>query len=263
LKLLLVLLAINCVTTTFAQKSPSAMPPSFYFETENAILSSTENLPVNFDVAAIRAEDAERALNNLPPRTGKIISVNYTTDNSGEWTLLPNSQDIWRLCIVAEDAVAIMLLYDKFEIPAGGQLFIYNADRTQVLVYNPQKTEYSTEFVAGDVMTLEYLAPPSTDYTTPVIISGVVYGYSHLLHVGNDRSGACEVNINCPEGDNWQNQKKGVVRLTIPIGGYTYLCSASMINNTAQNLDPLVLSAYHCFEGASHSEYQSISILFS
>ncbi|MCL1851293.1 MAG: T9SS type A sorting domain-containing protein [Bacteroidetes bacterium] len=269
LKLLFLFLAIHCFTNTFAQVSFGGIPPSFSFETENEILSTTENLPIIFDVAAMRAEDAERKLDNLPPRVGKTIPVNFTTDNSGEWTLLPNGQDIWRLCIIAEDAIAIMLTYDKFEIPAGGKLFIYNDDRSQVLgAYteetNPKRVEFATEFVVGDIITLEYVAPPSTNYESPIIITGVVYGYNNLYsgksHDGSKSgvsflSDPCEVNINCPEGDNWQDQKRGVARIIIPAGGgYVYYCSGSLVNNTSNNFDPLFLSAYHCYDGATQQQ---------
>jgi len=264
LSLLLVALFF-AVTPSFAQISAGGTPPSFIFEAENAWLSSTESILVDFDIAAMRAEDAVRKLDNLPPRAGRIISVNFTTENSGEWTILPNGQEIWRLCIIAEDAVAIMLNYDKFEIPQGGKLFIYNDDRSKVLgAYteesNPKKVAFATEFLLGDIITLEYVAPPFPSYESPIIISGVVYGYNSLFfdnpfreeETGDNRSSDyCEVNINCPEGANWQDQKRGVVRLTIPIGAYTYFCSASVVNNTAQDYDPLVLSAYHCYEGAS------------
>ena len=265
IKLWLLMLTVNCFTNSFAQISAGGTPPSFLFETKNEILGTAENLPITFNVAAMRADDAERKRDHLPPRVGKIIPVNFTTDNSGEWTLLPNGQDIWRLCIIAEDAIAIMLYYDKFEIPSGGKLFIYNHDRSQVLgayteTNNPKKTEFATEFVAGDIITLEYVAPEITNYESPIIISGVSYGYNNLFIEKDEddssantdsRVGACQVNINCPEGDNWQDQKKGVARIVIPDDDGSYLCSGSVVNNTANNLDPLFLSAYHCYEGIS------------
>jgi hypothetical protein len=61
------------------------------------------------------------------------------------------------------------------------------------------------------------------------------------------------ININCAEGERWQDEKQGVVRIVT----YLYtdqwnrdiygLCSGSMINNTARDLDPLFLSAFHCY----------------
>jgi len=276
-RVLLLLLAINCFTNSYAQISAGGIPPSFYFETENEILTTTENLPITFDVVAMREEDATRKLDNLPPRVGKTIPVNFTTENSGEWTLLPNGQDIWRLCIMAEDAIAIMLLYDKFEIPEGGKLFIYNEDRSQVIgafteINNPKKAEFSTEFVAGDIITLEYLAPTNTNYETPIVISGVGYAYNNLFvekspngkqsHI-DFRSDPCEVNINCPEGNNWQDQKKGVARIIIPAGGgYIFYCSGTIVNNTAQDLEPLFLSAYHCYNEATTTQINQSQYYF-
>ena len=277
LKFLLSLLMVVGINNAFAQIEAKATPPSFYFETENIMLSTTEHLPITFDVASMRTEDETRKLDNLPPRIGITIPVNFTTANSGEWTLLPNGQDIWRLCIVAENAIAIMLLYDKFDIPVGGKLFIYNHDRSMVMgAYsekdNPKRVEFSTEFIAGDIITLEYLAPAITDYETPIKITGVGYGYNNL-HIekqdGDDqtekelRVGACEVNINCPEGYNWQDQKKGVARIIIPAsGGYIYYCSGSLVNNTRGDLDPLFLSAYHCYEGATAAQVNQSQYFF-
>ncbi|MCL2246846.1 MAG: T9SS type A sorting domain-containing protein [Lentimicrobiaceae bacterium] len=265
------------ITPSFAQISVGGTPPSFIFETENVRLSSTVDLLVDFNVVALREEDAVRKLDNLPPRVGRIIPVNFTTENSGEWTILPSGQEIWRLCITAEDAIGIMLLYDKFDIPAGGKLFIYNDTRSQVLgaftqESNPTKVEFATEFIQGEILTMEYLAPMSGNAYSPFIISGVVYGYNNLFfdtpngveQLGVDRaSQPCEVNINCPEGANWQDQKKGVVRLTIPIPPYSYFCSASVINNTSGNLDPLVLSAFHCFDGASATNVNQTVFYFN
>ena len=260
---LLFLVLLFVVTPSFAQISAGGTPSSFIFETNNKWLSSTLDLPIDFDVVAMRAEDAKRKLENLPPRVGKVIPVKLTTGNSGEWSTLPNGQEIWRLCLYAEDAIALMLTYDKFEIPEGGKLFIYNEDRSRILgAYteenNPQRVEYATEFIAGDQITLEYVAPVSGSFDTPIIVSGVVFGYNNLYLTKQQKgdstravlgeSGWCMVNITCSEGNNWTDQKKGVVRIATPTGdGYYSVCSGSIVNNTAGNLDPLLLSAFHCY----------------
>jgi Ni,Fe-hydrogenase I large subunit len=41
-------------------------------------------------------------------------------------------------------------------------------------------------------------------------------------------SAECEVNINCPEGDNWQDEKKGVVRLLIKNGNQIHWISIKL-----------------------------------
>ena len=256
--------------SSFSQISAGGTPPSFIFESENEFLNSTINLPIEFDVVAMRAEDAISEAAGFPPNVGKIIPVHFTTENSGEWTTLPNGQVIWRLCIIAEDAIAIMLTYDKFEIPVGGKLFIYNDDRSRVLgayteANNPKRVEYATEFISGDQITLEYVAPAANNFDSPIIITGVVYGYNYLqvhkpkgegqTRIDFGASGSCMLNVTCPEGNNWTNEKRGVLRIVTPKGGSSYsLCSGTVINNTAGNLDPLFLSAFHCYHGLTPAQ---------
>ncbi|MDR2358506.1 MAG: choice-of-anchor J domain-containing protein, partial [Prevotellaceae bacterium] len=150
---------------------------------------------------------------------------------------------------------------------------------------NPQfGPEFSTEMIAGDELVLEYVAPatatgmqvaPSSQLflksgaakamsnggTQPVIsISGIGYVYnSAIISVspafykptgpGNEgRSAACMVNINCPEGGAWQDQKKGVAATIQRIAGAEWLCSGTILNNTAKDRTPYFLMAYHCSE---------------
>ncbi|MDR0295608.1 MAG: T9SS type A sorting domain-containing protein [Prevotellaceae bacterium] len=271
LRLLMLLVTVIWVTPSLAQISIGGTPPSFRYETGHETLRSAISLPIDFDVVAMRTEDVQREAAGMPPRVGKIIPVNnLTTENSGEWTTLPNGQHIWRLSIAARDAIAIMLTYDKFDIPTDGQLFIYNDDRSRVLgaytdANNPKKAEYATEFVSGDRIILEYVAPIGGSFNTPIVITGVVYGYNYLYSERSNTdsppriqfgpSGSCMVNVICPEGDDWLDQKEGVVRIVTPVGGgYYALCSGSLINNTAYNFDPLFLSAWHCYEDLTSSQ---------
>ena len=53
------------------------------------------------------------------------------------------------------------------------------------------------------------------------------------------------VNINCEEGEAWQTEKNGVCQMTLPIGNYIYICSGALVNNTAEDLKPYILSALH------------------
>ena len=59
-------------------------------------------------------------------------------------------------------------------------------------------------------------------------------------------SGNCNVNVRCPEGNNYQLQRRSVVRMNVPIGGFVFYCTGSLVNNTALNRKPYLLSAEHC-----------------
>jgi hypothetical protein len=264
----LTLIIALCVGYSYAQISFGGNPPTLSYNIERDTRDgSIVHVPIDFDVNAMRADDEILEADGKPPRVGKIIPVNLTMENSGRWTKLPNGQKIWRLTIIAQDAIAMMLTYDKFIIPAGAKLFIYNEDYARVLgAYteetNPLKIEYATEFVPGDVITLEYVSSVyENDSESPEIeITGVVYGYNHLYAKDGTRmdfggSEPCEVNVKCPEGNNWTDQRKGVVRLVTPVGGgYYSLCSGAIVNNTSFNLDLLVLSVYHCYDGLTPTQ---------
>jgi PKD repeat protein len=247
-----------------AQISEGGFPLSF--AVPSSVLRNSiapHRVPVDFDVDQLIKEDEESEALGLPLRCAKIIPVDLRFEQEAEWMTLPSGQRIGRMEIAAGNARTIALYYDEFVIPEGGKLFLYNPDHSKILgAYthktNSKQAEFATELVNGDRIVLEYEAPLAAgDGLTPRIkIGGLAYGYNHLATPAGEglskvrgNSGNCMININCEEGENWQNQKKGVARILTPISGDLYLCSGTVVNNTAGNLDPLFLSAHHCFEG--------------
>ena len=55
----------------------------------------------------------------------------------------------------------------------------------------------------------------------------------------------CQVNVNCPEGDAWQNQSRGVA---LVIDDSNADCTGSLINNTNFDGTPYFLMASHCLD---------------
>jgi PKD repeat protein len=280
LNILGILFVMACYTTVKAQISEGGLPPSFEYA-NNALKNTagTHSLIVDFDVNQLLAEDEELEALGIPPRCAKIIPVDLDIANSGVWTKLPDGQHVWQLEITAENALALLLYYDRFIIPEGCRLFIYNSDHSKILgayTYktNTKEAEFATEFVGGDKIIIEYVSPSLPD-GNPLIpqlkISGVAYGYNHLRGQTGEislksrwDSEACMINVNCPEGDNWQDQKKGVARILTPAeGGYVSLCSGTIVNNTARNYDPLFLSAHHCFEGMTTAQLNQTIYYFN
>ncbi|MDR1407167.1 MAG: T9SS type A sorting domain-containing protein [Tannerella sp.] len=260
----IVCLAVLFVQATdlFAQISEGGIPPSFRSFTALRSSTSAVQIPVTFDVEALKSADEWQTENRgLPPAVGIILDAHFNPSDAGEWHTLPGGEKIWQLTLRAEGAIALMLYYSDFHIPEGGRLFIYNAAKTHLLgAYtsrtNPGGGRFASEFVAGDALTLEYAAPPSGE-APRLEIDGIGYGYNHLSVRNGEvalRATACEVGVNCEEGDAWQNQKKGVCRMVQRIGSREYLCSASLVNNTAQDLKPYILTAHHCSFGSNNLE---------
>lgn len=235
-----------------AQISEGGTPASFKYS--NTLKSDllTVQIPVNFSVEDLKTVDAWQVSQGAPLKVAKLIDTDLSPENAGNWTTLPGGEKIWQLRLQAKDAIALTLYYKDFYIPEGGRLFIYNADKSQVIGAfthntNPATSLYATEFIAGDDLILEYEAAESGE-APRIRINEIGYGYNHLSVSTKSNSGACMVNINCEEGDEWQNQSKGVCRMVEKIGDYAFLCSGSLVNNTAKDKKPYILSAFHCTE---------------
>ncbi|MDR1455917.1 MAG: protease [Tannerella sp.] len=250
------------VMSIFAQISEGGFPPSFQHAVTLRSSQAIEQIPVTFYVEDLKRVDEWQAAEGAPAAVATLIDVALNPQNAGQWSTLPGGERIWQLHLQAGGALALLLYYSDFYIPEGGKLFLYNAEKTQVLgAYthrtHPSGGRFATEFVAGDEVTLEYVASPD-DSDLRIEIEAVGYGYNHLS-AGNGAvslraSASCEVNVNCEEGDRWQSQKKGVCHMLQRIGSKSYLCSAALLNNTAQDLKPYILTAQHCSVDGDNTE---------
>ncbi|WP_343747437.1 GEVED domain-containing protein [Fluviicola sp.] len=210
------------------------------------------------NIAAAKSEDLANDSKG-PYRVGLNIPVSVNMSNSGSWTLLPDGTKVWRLIISSKDARALGLYFsEEVQIPAGGTLFAYNANGRQILgAYTSASDDFQAmEMVQGDQLYLEYSAPAWVQELPVFHINEVVYFYRGVEdHVSvfadaasQEKASSCEVDVACSEGNNWANQIRSVVHYTFNDGTGTYVCSASTINNTANDCKPYILTAWHCGE---------------
>ena len=247
-----------------AQMSEGGTPPSFRYEQTLRSRAAKETVAVNFNVDDEKLVDSWRESEGLAPRcVSRLIDVKMNPHNAGVWSTLPDGQTIWQLEIEARGAQALMLYYADFLIPEGGRLYLYNKDKSELLgaythATNPDGGRFATGFVSGDAVTLEYA--PGPDGRRPQLeIEAVGYGYNlpegdRIWRQGAQlrrTSASCEVNVNCSEGDSWQNEKRGVCHMLQRINDRGYVCTGSLLNNTAQDLKPYILTATHCAQDAS------------
>lgn len=224
----------------------------------NLSLEVPELIMPSIDVAALEAEDKVDIANNNPLRFAFGHTTDLSLENSGKWEFLANGDRVWRLSIVCPDALNINFLYRDFFLPVGAELFIYDAEKIQVLgaftsKNNKSNRKFATALIHSDRAILEYYEPAGVAGQGSINIAQVGHGYRPLNQslspedtgsLGN--SGDCQVNVNCEEGTNWQDQKKGVGKIVMD---GLYLCSGNLINNTANDCKPYFLTANHCIMG--------------
>lgn len=248
---LLGVLGFFCVQTN-AQMSTGGTPVSFLYPELSMTPLDAIRMPA-VDVNQLMAEDQVNDRDwTKPHRFGFPMEVLINTDNAGKWDYLANGDKIWRVSIRSAGAQTINLIFSKYKLPAGAQLFIYNKDKSSLIgaftaLNNQEDEKLGTTLVAGDEMTIDYYEPSWADFNGKLEIGTVVHGY-RLPGSGEEErtfgaSGSCNNNVNCPSGAPWVDQKRSVAKI---VNGGDW-CTGALINNTSNNGTPLFLTANHCY----------------
>ncbi|RLD74963.1 MAG: hypothetical protein DRJ10_16150, partial [Bacteroidetes bacterium] len=239
-----------CITNISAQISHGGQPLSFEHSGLKSI--SVFNTPL-YDYQQMIKEDEETSGKVKPFRFGKTHNVSLSPENSGVWQNLANGEKVWRLKIRSKNAFSIGLLFKDFYLNEGVRFFMYSADKSIVngaftSLNNKVSRVFSTLPLAGDELALELNIPKGMDYGK-FEISGIVHDFKNVfgLKTGYGSSGSCNVNINCPDGDDWQKEKRSIV-LCVFSGS---LCTGVLINNTKNDATPYLLTAEHCVSSIS------------
>jgi PKD repeat protein len=252
---LILIVLVNITASVYSQVEKGGLPRSFQLQ----LTQKSQLQPVEIDgpdMLSIKQEDSEDARLEKSYRVGVEIPVAITSANSGQWDNLPGGGRIWRVTIKCNGAQAIGLNYNQLQLPSGTDIFVYTPDHINVIgaftsTEIPENKKFATRPLSGDVMVLEYFEPDYVKEQEVINISGLVYIYRGFepRHPENTKSasaGACEVNVNCEEGQNWQKQKQGVVKILTKVGAKYYSCTGTLLNNTAQDFKGLLLTAAHC-----------------
>jgi hypothetical protein len=78
------------------------------------------------------------------------------------------------------------------------------------------------------------------------------------INVAKRNQAEC-VDINCIEGQLWQKEKRSVIKLLVYNNADPKLCTCTLLNNTAKDGKPYVLTAQHCISNQDEAD-QSVFI---
>ena len=236
------------------------------------------------DNAALLAEDLAAAgpggrTPGVPLRYAQTVPVFYTPSNSGTWETLPDGAMLWRLRVRSPGALSLSFAFTRYSMPPWGTLVVYGSTATPdgrtaerrtadtVLVHGPYSRRQNqphgqlwTPIVPGDEAVIEVRLPAERLKELELELTEVYHGYrafgADLPSAAGDKSGACNVDVVCPEGDPWDPQIRSVA--AIGIGGSRF-CTGYMINNTAEDQRPFFMTADHCRVG---TQFPAGSLVF-
>lgn len=167
----------------------------------------------------------------------------------GRWTDVDAEFVLWRARIDAPGAVSIDLALKPFHLPEGAEVWLTDA-KAQVrrgpytAADNPQSREFWTPYVPGDIAYLEVLVPKAHRDQLELQIHSVQQAYRHIESGDSPfaKSGSCNVDSICPQGDNHRSQINAVGRYSVAGG----LCTGQLINNTSRDNKRYFSTANHC-----------------
>lgn len=196
------------------------------------------------------AIDEENNVPGGPMRFAVALPAGQSITTDGTWEALDDGTMLWRLRIRSSGARNLNLGFSRYYMPSGGRLRLYPSAGEEYVAGpftaadNKPHGELWTPVIPGDDIVVEVRVPVSQWQEVELQIGSVNHGYRGFH--GNDnaeKSGSCNIDVVCPEGDAWRPQIRSVARLTL---GGVDLCTGFMVNNTAQDLRPLFMTAFHC-----------------
>jgi subtilisin-like proprotein convertase family protein len=222
------------------------------------------------DVAALQAEDVQRAREGLPRRFAYPFEVQISPATHGVWETLPDGSRLWRLRILSTDALTLNLGFSRFHMPPGGRLFIYSSDYQHLLgpftaVDHDEHGQLWTPVVPGEQIVLEVQLPDGLALEQlDLQLTSVNHDYVGFNNPAALLSGSCNLDVVCsaadgyPMVDPWRDEIRSAA--VYSVFGFM-ACSGALINNTAQNSKPYFLTAKHC--GVSNSLAPSVVVYWN
>lgn len=230
-----------------------------------AWLSTAAAQPVPTDKASIilleapgrkklMAEDNRNGWHN---RFAAPVPTSINLETEGQWHQNSDGSRTWSCSIKVPGALGLGLIFDAFYLPPGSQLTVFSPVEEAKKIFTFQDNQASGRFFSGftegETVHLVYEEPVQERGSGQIHIRRVDYGYREdaarsVLNFGFGTSLDCHPNANCNDGAGYRDIQRSVCRIVMVLEEGTGYCSGTLINNTAEDETPYILSAFHCDE---------------
>lgn len=197
--------------------------------------------------AAVNEAMAQAPASDRPFRFAAPVVTGLGLE-SGQWQTLPDGALSWRMRIHSAGAKSLSLHLAPFVLPPGASVQVYDPAGRLVLgpytAANATPQGLWTSVIPGEELVIEARLPASNAAAMRLGIPSVYHGFRDWKEAGaTAKSGGCNIDVVCPQGDPWRNEIRSVARITV---SGQFLCSGQLVNNVRQDLRPYFLTADHC-----------------
>ncbi len=264
------LLSLAAAPWATASATESGVPR----QRQAAPLSSVQRLDMPaLDLAGLAQEDQLRQAAGEPWRYAVPQPTRVSLASQGSWQNLEDGNSLWRMRISAPGARSLSFGFTRYHLPTGARLLIYAEDESSSIrpftaADNHDHGELWTPPLSTDEVVLELTVPQILRDLVELEVGFVNQGYRGFSSPTNTppgsfqtliaKSGSCNVDVVCPEGNSWRKQIRSVALYSIR---GSIACTGTLLNNTAGDLRPFFLTANHC--GISTANDQTIVVFWN
>jgi len=229
------------------QKLKSASPDNDWI-----IMPSVDN-------QKMRMMNSETDQSHLKPfRFAYSFPVSLSMKNSGRW-YNTTEVNVWQLYIRSTGAYSLNLILEQFKLPEHARLFLISMKTGEIKgaytsVNNSASQILAIEPVEGDEMLVQYEEPVQVAFPGEFQITKVSHDFVGITtndHRPLGVSGSCNVNVNCDVANGSEEIRDAVCRIIV---AGEEVCTGTMVNNTAMDGTPYVLTAFHCLVLSSNHD---------
>src|SRR5688500_16146479 len=165
-------------------------------------------------------------MGRVPFRVAEPIALDASLANAGTRETLAGGGTLWRLRVTSPGAVFLSFTLRDVSLPPGGRLSFYSVDHAfetelyTARIHNSER-RFGSPAIPGDSAVVELYTPAAAAWEPSLVVESVSHGYrdfnrfravplrNGLRSVTGevwdlDKLGACEVDVNCQQGNQWQ-----------------------------------------------------------
>ena len=208
--------------------------------------------------------ELNRISNSKPLRFALERPVSLSPETHGNWSQVGDKR-VWHVHLVSPGAFSMGLVFGTYELQPGVKVFVYDPSKQRIKgAYtsgnNKQSGILPVGHIPGEEVLIEMQVPEDLPAYGRLELESVSHAFLRTgfgSSMANDCpagefgcSQACEIDVNCTEGDFWQRVKPSVVRIYTT----TNWCTGVLVNNTAYDGTPYILTAEHCLNSQYYAD---------
>ncbi|MBO4282204.1 MAG: T9SS type A sorting domain-containing protein [Bacteroidales bacterium] len=207
-------------------------------------------------------ERTDTSLDAFYYSVGDRYAVSHSLVRDGEQRRLADGSLVYRMAFQAPQAKFMDLSFRRFHLPKGGYAYLLNPENGDCRgPYLPEDIKdslgFSTDLLLGERAALLCHVPAGGEDSVNIRLHCVVAGQKAFFN--GEETPACLINTACEEAQAYGD----IVHAVVLIYMDGYLCSGTLINNTAQDGTPYVLTAAHCMENLNYPNYGGWKFYFN